>query len=81
MGEASKADLDRIRHELDAVSYDAAWKVTSLILQASAVRNGLDQPLAPEERDSLDFLINRLNSAARDAEEIVNILYKLSREQ
>ncbi|WP_343724757.1 hypothetical protein [Herbaspirillum huttiense] len=79
MGDVSKADLDRIRHELGAVSHDAAWKVTSLIIQASAVRNGLDQPLTPEESDSLHLLITRLNSVARHAEEIVKILYKRSR--
>jgi hypothetical protein len=80
MGHVSKTDFDRIRHELESVSHDAARKVTSLIIHASAVRNGLDQPLTPEERDSLDLLINRLNGTARRAEEILKILYKRSQE-
>ncbi|ALU87603.1 hypothetical protein [Herbaspirillum rubrisubalbicans] len=74
MGEITKADLDRIRHELASVYHDAAWKVASLIIQASAVRNGLDQPLAPEEWESLNLVINRLNSAARHAEKVVKYL-------
>lgn len=80
MGEISKADLDRIHNELSTVYRDAAWKVASLIIQASAVRNGLDQPLAPEEWESLNLVINRLNSAARQAEKIVKRLDKRSRE-
>ncbi|WP_343742305.1 hypothetical protein [Herbaspirillum huttiense] len=80
MGEISKADLDRIRNELSSVYRDAAWKVASLIIQASAVRNGLDQPLAPEEWESLNLVINRLNSAARQAEKILKRLDKRSRE-
>jgi len=80
MDDVSKADLNWIRHELESVSHDAAWKVASLISQASAVRNGLDQPLTPEEMDSLNLLINRLNSATRHAEKIVKILCKRSRE-
>lgn len=76
MGETSKSDLERIRHELASVYHDAAWKVVSLIIQASAVRDGLDRPLTPEEWERINLLINRLNSTARDAEKVLKYLDK-----
>ncbi|ONN67173.1 hypothetical protein [Herbaspirillum sp. VT-16-41] len=74
MAKPGKAELDQIRHELATVYQDAAWKVAALVVRVSTVRNGLDQPLQPEEWQHLKLLINRLDSTARHAEQVLRRL-------
>ncbi len=74
MGKPDRTELDRIRRELAQVYNDAAWKAAALITRASTVRDGLDQPLDPEEWENLRLIIHRLNSAARHAEQVLTRL-------
>ncbi|WP_075255954.1 hypothetical protein [Herbaspirillum camelliae] len=71
MSKPDKAELDRIRRELAEVYHEAAWKAAALITRASVVRDGLDQPLEPDEWESLRLILNRLTSAARHAEQVL----------